>query len=291
MTSTRPWAALTVFIVLTLALAAAATASPHLYWTENRGDDLPGRISRANLDGSGVKRNLARFANGVLPHGLAADAQHLYWTSVALRPVGIGRMNLNGSEADQAFTPVIYLPDSGYATAHTALTAAGGYLYWTNTADGSVGRAKADGTEITAHFIVGDPRSIPAGITAAGDYIYWTNEDTNTIARAKLDGSDVNLHFITGAHTPEGITVAGGYVFWGNISPRRHHGDTVGRARLDGSHVNQRFLDHEDASAMAARGRYIYGTGDDLWRARIDGTHLRRRFLKVKWVTDGLVIR
>jgi Domain of unknown function (DUF5050) len=275
----------------------AAGAGAYIYWANGRGTShgLVNEIGRARLNGTGVDRRFIAFPRSTVLWGVAVNSQHVYWTAIALPPVGIGRANLNGTGVDRSFMPV--QRSDGVVEANTGFVVNGGYIYWTNTCCGTIGRANLNGTDITPNFIAaGAAASEPVAITAAGGYIYWANEggkDTDTrslvpssIGRAHLDGTDVNQRFIVGAHTADAVTVAGGYIYWANL--RKY---TIGRAKLNGTGVNQRFMTNTTGLALANHGRYIYGSDfDDIWRAKLNGTNINRHFIPVPGVTDGLAI-
>ena len=89
------------------------------------------------------------------------------------------------------------------------------YIYWTNEQNGSVGRAKVDGSGVNETFIESTTHGQVggAGMTESR-YVYGTSANggtATTILRAKLDGSGVNEKFITGARNPCGVTVSGKY--------------------------------------------------------------------------------
>jgi virginiamycin B lyase len=87
----------------------------------------------------------------------------------------------------------------------------GQFIYWSNWAAGTIGRARVNGTQVNQRFITG--AFGPLGITVHGKYLYWSNwgSDPGTghsIGRALLDGKSVQQRFITGAAAPAGITIA-----------------------------------------------------------------------------------
>jgi virginiamycin B lyase len=264
----------------------ATPAGAYIYWTYSLGGEASGHIGRAKLDGSGVNQRFITLKKGALPWGVAVNGQHIYWVANAFPAVGTGRANLDGSGVRQGFLPVLRL--NGVVTVNTALTVAGGHVYWPNDCCGSIGRANLDGTGVEEAFITGPPKSRPVSVTVAAGHIYWANEGSNTIGRANVDGSDVNQRFIVGAHLPDAVTVAGGHIYWANIPPHR---STIGRAKLDGSGVNQRFMTHTIGLALAAKGRYIYGSDfDDIWRAKLNGSAVDRHFIALPSEALGLAI-
>jgi virginiamycin B lyase len=83
------------------------------------------------------------------------------------------------------------------------------YIYWVNSATGSIGRANLDGTDVNQNFITGlagpsvggvavDPGRYDyyGNLVPTDTHIYWTNG--YGIGRANPDGSEVNVNFIDG---------------------------------------------------------------------------------------------
>src|ERR1700677_2373233 len=67
--------------------------------------------------------------------------------------------------------------------------AAQAYIYWTNSANGSVGRAKINGTDANEKFIPSTTGGAAggAGLTTNKQYLYWTSANggsATTILRA-----------------------------------------------------------------------------------------------------------
>ena len=288
------WAAA---IAVAASWGCAGRADAAIYWTYDSvsptgGHEVRGHIGRAGLDGRHVNPRFITLKRHILPWGLTADRRHLYWTAISAPPVGIGRAKLDGSGADQGFTPVLWNEDRTDSEAHFGITAGGGHIYWANPGPGTIGRSDSDGSNVNQQFVpLLTADSAPSDVAVGSGYVFWTDQGANRIGRANLDGSDPNPAFIVGAHVPDAIAVAGGYVYWGNI-PAHHREDTVGRAKINGTHVNQRFLRATTALALATKGRYIYGSEfDHIWRGRLDGSHLKRRFIKITGGADGLAVR
>ncbi|MFY9674263.1 MAG: hypothetical protein WAK13_07400, partial [Terriglobales bacterium] len=69
------------------------------------------------------------------------------------------------------------------------------YVYWTNSNNGTIGRATTTGTEANEDFITTGEGVGGAGLTVDTNYIYWTGANggsATNIGRANLDGSGVN---------------------------------------------------------------------------------------------------
>lgn len=272
------WAALLVFALAGLhALAFAAERSEaYVYWTDDSGN-----VSRANLDGTGVSNGFYTSISGQLT-GIATNGQQVYWNNFTDNR--LSRANVDGSGLNPFFLTVfnayglaaagnvLYwasfsgssvsrFDPSGSPTLTQGLVSItptafpysvavdSTYIYWANANElngqGSIGRARLDGTEVNPSFIpnLTDPR----GVAVNGNHVYWTSFGTGTIGRANLDGSAPNNSFITGASNPIGLAVNGTHVYWANYGAAA---SSIGRAGLDGTGTNQSFI--------ASSGRPVY---------------------------------
>jgi virginiamycin B lyase len=208
-----------------------AVNGQYLYWTnfgDGEGNLWSGTtISRANWDGTNV---IPAFISGCKgPWGLAIDDQFLYWTNAT--DTTIGRARLDGTEVNQSFIVPSYWPREivafggylywgnavGVARAKTdgtglendwitvAVSSPHGvavtdtHVYWTNYADGSIGRANIDGTEpgLWQPLAAGNV----TGIETKGDYLYWGRWGGGGIGRGSLGGADFDPFWISGVGT------------------------------------------------------------------------------------------
>lgn len=170
--------------------------------------------------------------------------------------------------------------DPGGFGEQSAATKARGSVYWTNTVNGSVGRATVLGTHVSEKFIALDTTG-GGGLTVNKNHIYWTSANggtATTIARANLDGTGVDPTFITGAQNPCGVAVDGSNIYWaGDV------GTSIGRANLDGTDVNQDFITTGNGVCGVAVTRSDiywanYETGH-IGRAKLDGSHVKDDFI------------
>ena len=128
----------------------------------------------------------------------------------------------------------------------------GQFVYWANDATNTIGRANLDGSSPNQNFIAG--LSEPSGVAVDADHVYWTNEGTNSIGRANLDGSVPNPNFIPGANGPEGVAVNSTNIYWVN-----HGNGTIGRAPLNGVTPTQTFIAGLDGpNGVAVDSGHIY---------------------------------
>ena len=127
-----------------------------IYWT-NLGPantpattDTPDTIGRAKLDGTGADPGFISVPPGEAPeiHGLAVDADHLYWSQVGFSGLrgAIARANVDGTNVDQSFIPAHPAYDIAIHAEH---------IYWTqgvplgSHGDPHIRRASRDGTGAT----------------------------------------------------------------------------------------------------------------------------------------------
>jgi hypothetical protein len=133
-----------------------------IYWTDlgpaNSAIDTPGdtpdTIGRANLDGTDAETSFISVPPGEAPelHGLAVDANHIYWTQVGLSGLRgtIARADLDGTNVDQSFIPVNPAFDIAIDATH---------VYWVrgvplgSHGPPAIGRANLDGTGAVGFFI------------------------------------------------------------------------------------------------------------------------------------------
>lgn len=224
-------ALLIAIAVAVAALPATASAADSIYWS----NVLAGKISHANLDGSGGAGDLG--TPGVTPEsptGVAIDAAsgRIYWADRGDN--AIYWANLNGSGAGKVFTSGATVSDPYGVT----IDPAAGRLYWANSAGNSISYANLNGSGGDNLNTEGVTLEAPRGlaIDPAANRIYWTNFNGNTISYANLDGTGGAADLNTTGATVEsstGLAIIGGRIFWTNaneIGP-----ETLNYARLDGS--------------------------------------------------------
>ena len=150
------------------------------------------------------------------------------------------------------------------------------YIYWTNPATNSIGRANLDGTDVDQSFISGaiDPR----GIAVDAGHIYWVNWGdgsyvTNSIGRANVDGTGVEQKFIPwspGHFSLGAVAVDAHNIYWGDFG-------TIGRASLDGGQQLWGFItDAGVPPGVAVDAGHVYlsygsNYGNSIGRAAISG--------------------
>jgi len=288
-------------------VAPAPHFEQHLYWSALSG------IRRADLDGTGVVRNLIPFNGGggvenPVACCVAVDRNFVYW------PTGstIARAKLDGTGVD---TTLITVEFTSSPAGFSCIAVDGAHIYWV-TAGGSIGRANIDGTGFNADFITGlsssaastDATVRPCGVAVDGRHIFWGDPSTGSIGRANLDGSGVKRDFITGLGTGSGTASSapgvcvgaadGAHIYWATST------GTIGRANADGTRANNSFI-----GAPPGAARYPGVCGHDstevywanipvpaltsavvsIGRARLDGMDVQAAFISAgKVVADPM---
>jgi hypothetical protein len=218
----------------------------------------------------------------------------LYWGATAFVNGGtvgsIGRASNDGGDLNANFIT------SGSSAG--SVTVAGNYVYWVDFANGSIGRANLDGTNVDDAFISLNTVGI-TGLAVAGSYVYWAESSSSgTIGRASIDGTGVNQSFISNLAWPQGLTADGSHLYWAS-----DFGRTIGRASLDGTGVNQSFISNLNSpTAVAVDGSFVYWTASGgIGRANLDGSSPNPSFITnadnlqglavdgsyIYWVNDG----
>ena len=203
-----------------LVLPGAASAADSVYWSNYLG----GKISHANLDGSGGGADLGTpGASPEFPTGVAIDATagRIYWADRGANAIYF--TNLNGSGGGKVFTGAATVSEP-YGL---AIDPAAGKLYWASSDEDAISYANLDGTggsDLYATSVTGATLNDPRGlaIDPAANRIYWANFEGGAISYANLDGTggatDLDTTGVTIAH-PTGLAIDSTRVFWTNEAP------------------------------------------------------------------------
>jgi DNA-binding beta-propeller fold protein YncE len=235
----RRAAAVLAAALLCLLPAAGAHAADRVYWAE-----FEGRISSANLDGSGLEDLNTPGAIFHSPEGDAIDplSERIYWlNSGGATPANasISFAALDGSGGGLLPTPGAVFAES----AGLAIDPVAGRIYWANRQflNDAIWSVKLDGSDARELDVTGATIGAPTGVAIdpVARRIYWANDASepgkNMISFADLDrpgqGGDLPT---PGApdQEPEGLALdpVGRRVYWANLS-----GGSIGVAKLDGS--------------------------------------------------------
>jgi Divergent InlB B-repeat domain len=174
-----------------------------------------GEIGRADLDGENV--NPGCLEDVVNPNGIAANSEHIYWTSPDTDVTGftLGEGAIRRAALDCSAASVETLTEEGLGSGDVAVDTSHIYLSFVrrNSGNGYVTRFNLNVTEGIS--VAEAPSSNdPPAIAIDGAHIYWTNPAASTIGRANLDGSSREDDFITAAGHSHGIAVDSEHLYW-----------------------------------------------------------------------------
>lgn len=158
-----------------------------------------------------------------------------------------GRVMRAGTEEPWSATTLV--PDAGRGPDGIAVDVEHGFVYWTTMGvpaddDGSVHRARLDGSEVTTIVPEGGtytPKQLR--LDAAGGKLYWSDREGMRVQRANVDGTSVEtlLTVATGnAARSEArnwcvgiaLDLAGGYFYWTQKGPDNGQEGSIRRAHL-----------------------------------------------------------
>jgi hypothetical protein len=282
-----------------LCLFVCASAQAYIYWPSNGSGIVgpgqqPSAVESANLDGTNPQPvpGAPEFSS------FASDGTHLYGTS-GLGPT-IARLGVDGTGLSSSFIqiPTPSCNSFGPQTPEAnSIAVDGSHIFWTDIANGTIGRAGIDGSAPNDQFLaVYRPCGAggfglnqgPGGVAGAGGHVYWSDTDDGKIGRANVDGTGVNAAFISGATYPTTVAASGSDVYWSN-NPIAGGGWTIGHAQLDATgavipaSVNQNFITGVGNNAgLAVYGGFLYFDDNDGWigRATLDGGSIIRHFVQ-----------
>jgi hypothetical protein len=243
-------------------------ATGRLYLRRGATTELVSASRKTNGDGpGGVATNSPQPVNF---HGATPDGSKAFLTSTEeltndantgpepfVTPA-IGRANIDGSGLQHGFIST--------KAKWTAVDS--GYVYWTNTSAGTIGRADIGGANPNPSFITG--LANPEGIAVDSGHIYWAEardhaEGHGTIGRSTLAGAIVEKEFITGINDPHGVGVNSEYIFWTGA-----YG--LGRAEISGGNPELSFISTERPTGIAVNATNVYWAGNGaLFETKVGG--------------------
>lgn len=228
MTFPRHLSAILAAALLSLTLAATASAAPSLFWNNYEVD----KISRADLGGgSGIDLPITGTTPDD-PYGLAIDSAvgRIYWPN--FDGDSIGYANLDGSGGNLLNTAGAALDQpSGPSIDPTT-----GRIYWANASTGpTVSYANLNGSGGGVLSTVGATTGEAYGVVVSPSTgrIFWGDYGNDAINYARLDGSGGGTLDTAGAVVdgPVGVAIdsAANRIYWANYG-----GDTIAYANLSG---------------------------------------------------------
>ena len=195
-------AAVPLAALLLLASAGAAGAVAKIYWAEK----LPGRINRANLDGSNVE-TVVTGPNDIQNCTFAGGLLYFVVTGTSPGDGRIMRAYLDGSGKQDVKTGLTF-------PRGVAVDLPQGRMYWSVT--GKIQRSNLDGSGVV-DLIPGLNQPADVELDVANGKIYWTDVNADVIQRANLDGTSLQT-VVTSASTdgPLGLDLdlAAGKMYW-----------------------------------------------------------------------------
>jgi hypothetical protein len=242
-------------------MALPSSAGAYVFWTTGEGGGAEAKLGRANLDGSAVDRSLLGGYLG----GIAADASHIYFTTLSPSGEGEGggspvdaRTDLDGGERIEKLK-------AGNEGDIQAVDAE--HVYWLGPT--GLGRAKLDFSDPEPGYLTGLD-GIGLRFTVYGGFVYWPIEELGVgcgIGRANLTTKMIEPEWIPECSAPEiegpiGIAVDSNGVFWSYISADGQ----IGHANLLGGDVESDFI-----GGAKAFGGPIAISGPDLYWASDQG--------------------
>jgi len=176
-----------------------------------------------------------------------------------------------------------------------ALTApADAYVYWTQPARQTIGRAELGGGRINPSFITRARPQKPGFLAVDANHVYWSYYGGGTIGRANLDGTGIDDDFITATQDmPVGdIAVDSNHIYWVEFDWLPPIFPSFGRADLDGTGIGHGVISSAGPpGGIAINANHIYWTNDVGWdpswptypdtisRANLDGTAVNQSFI------------
>lgn len=177
----------------------------------------------------------------------------LYWLDVSGKVM---------TSAADDFEPRTLVRRAGQGSDGIAVDVEDGFIYWTNMGvpsenDGSLVRAKLDGSEVTTLIPEGDiytPKQLK--LDTASAKLYWSDREGMRVSRSDLDGSALEALYVSGTSSGDrrdannwcvGIAVdtLGGYFYWTQKGPDDEETGSIRRAPLAASNDPENRTDVE----------------------------------------------
>ena len=287
--------------------SAQSTDDARLYWTDVAG---PGRITRAELDGSSVTDVLTLSGQG---GGLSIDPfnDKMYWTQYEDNS-RIRRANLDGTNAETVID-LSATSTLGVNCNFFSLDPIGQKLYWRlvtiNDTETIIGRANLDGTNMETIATLNAGGSGSLAVDPFGEKIYWTTQQYGafgftSVRRMDFDGSSIEVIASGRRYTDIQVDPIHQKVYWVTVDT----GDRrIQRADLDGSNLEDIIPDTLDFSEFSEYVHLprsisvdpiehrIYWINnqfrdDRLMSADLDGTNVSQLFLSPRSSLNQITI-
>lgn len=216
-----------------------------------------------------------QLASVSVPSGIAVDATHVYFTFPSVP-------NIQRVQRDGKCTPAAPCPQdfagSGVGDplskirGPSAIVSDGTFVYWTNQANGNIGRRSTAITTPPSEIINFGPATStqPGYITLAGGKVFWTSgfanaEPTAHVSRADLDGKNVTA--IANYANPAttffgfgGITTDGTQIFWASEKSGVFHAPVTTGLCTESSTACVSYGSASGAFGVAVDNAFVYWT-------------------------------
>jgi hypothetical protein len=196
------------------------------------------------------------------------------WGALYIGTESISRVNLDGS----LFDPTFIAPQDGVPC---AITVDSSHIYWADSYNHKIGRARLDGSNVENDFISLAAGTSPCGLAVDSEYLYWANFGTATIGRARLDGSAVDETFISTVPYPCAVAVNEAGIYWGSETE-----DEIWRTDIGGLMNGPELVIDEgavDPCGLALVGPHLFwvqsGPEGRIGRANLDGSESQPAFI------------
>jgi hypothetical protein len=159
-----------------------AVSGGFIYWANYNGNG----IGRATLNGAGAATGINQTyinTGGIYTYGLDVNGSTIYWATYS----GVTSTTVSKADLTVAVpTPTTF--NTG-ATGPVGVTSDSTYLYWSNFGNGTIGRARLDGTGTpTQTYVTGVPDVVGMAVNSSALY-FTSTPDTGVskILRAEFD--------------------------------------------------------------------------------------------------------
>jgi hypothetical protein len=126
-----------------------------------------------------------------------------------------------------------------------------GWLYWADSAEGTIQKMRTDGT---AHTVLASQQAGPSGVSVSAGVVCWTNAGGGEVRVMPIDGGPI-VTLADGQSSPRAVTIAGQAVFFTTATDLMElplgGGTPVSRLATDGQGGAQ------GVASVAAAGGYI----------------------------------
>jgi hypothetical protein len=184
----------------------------NLYWAESTGNGL---IKTCPVADCSNPATLATDPSSMhYPWGVATDGANVYWTTHMIGGTGsVVRIGVDGGST-QTLASGQQNGSNAMLETPQDIAVAGGNVYWTNAAGGTVMKCAATGCG-GAPTVLAMNQAVPMAIATDGTNVYWTNYGGGTVMKCGVGGCGAApTTLMSGQAGPLGIAVDAQNVYW-----------------------------------------------------------------------------